>query len=267
MSETLETRRIDPKTGLEKEIAGLDPWFHNIHLPDGTETAPNHRLGDFPKFKWDEIKDHIPEDLEGWKILDIGCNAGFYSFELAKRGADVTGIDSNEHYLNQAKWTAEKLGLDDKTVFKKMQIYDLLREDKIKYDLIWFMGVFYHLRYPLLALDLLRRKAKKILLFQTLTMPFSEDEIVEDNISIDEREIMLKDGWAKMSFIENKLENDPTNWWAANDSAIKAMLRSSGFEVKKNIAHETYLCEISKTENEWLKNYIDRGIQICSRKK
>ena len=57
-------------------------------------------LGDFPSFKWEELKAHIPENLEGEKVLDSGCNAGFYSFKLAKRGAQVTGIDLDPHYLN-----------------------------------------------------------------------------------------------------------------------------------------------------------------------
>ncbi|HEX2099456.1 MAG TPA: DUF1698 domain-containing protein, partial [Candidatus Synoicihabitans sp.] len=65
----------------------LAPWFHNIHLPDGTQTAPNHPLGDFPRFKWQQIADHLPHDLTGWRVLDIGCNAGFYTVELARRGA------------------------------------------------------------------------------------------------------------------------------------------------------------------------------------
>ena len=74
---------------LADDIAALGPWFHNLHLPDGTQTAPGHFLGDFPTFKWEQIRDHLPTDLSGWTALDIGCNAGFYSFELARRGATV----------------------------------------------------------------------------------------------------------------------------------------------------------------------------------
>ncbi len=66
-------------------IEELKPWFHNLHLPDGQETAPDHPLGDFPAFKWKQIAPHLPRDLAGWQVIDIGCNAGFYSFELARR--------------------------------------------------------------------------------------------------------------------------------------------------------------------------------------
>jgi hypothetical protein len=80
-------------SSLAGEIAALGPWFHNLHLPDGTQTVPGHFLGDFPTFKWEQIRGHLPADLSGWTALDIGCNAGFYTFELARRGASVTGIE------------------------------------------------------------------------------------------------------------------------------------------------------------------------------
>ena len=86
----------------------LAPWFHNLHLPDGRQTAPDHPLGDFPAFKWRQIAPHVPVHLAGRRALDIGCNAGFYSFELARRGAQVTAIDSDERYLAQARWAARQ---------------------------------------------------------------------------------------------------------------------------------------------------------------
>src|SRR4051812_45382149 len=112
---------------LAAKIASLQPWFHNIHLPGGEQTAPGHFLGDFPKFKWEEIKGSIPKDLTGWTALDIGCNAGFYSFELAKRGASVLGIDLDPHYLRQARWAAKEMGLSANVSFRQMQVYDLAK--------------------------------------------------------------------------------------------------------------------------------------------
>src|SRR5438270_11629686 len=93
---------------IDAEIARLGPWFHNLHLPDGTQTCPGHYLGDFPRFKWEQIQGALPSDLTGWRCLDIGCNAGFYSFELAKRGGTVLGIDLDERYLRQARWAAQQ---------------------------------------------------------------------------------------------------------------------------------------------------------------
>src|SRR5437764_1834439 len=99
---------VKSESRARSQIEALRPWFHNVHLPDGTQTCPDHWLGDFPRFKWQQIAPHLPADLTGWTALDIGCNAGFYSFELVRRGAAVLGIDSDERYLRQARWTAER---------------------------------------------------------------------------------------------------------------------------------------------------------------
>lgn len=211
-------------------IESLGPWFHNIHLGEGIQTAPNHFLGDFPRFKWEKIAPHIPEDLEGKRVLDIGCNAGFYSFELAKRGAEVTAIDLDGHYLKQARWAAEVLGLKHRITFKKMQVYDLARLEE-EFDITWFMGVFYHLRYPLLALDIVSEVTKEMMVFQTLMMPGQERLKVKENYKLNAGKDMMKEGWPKMAFIEQRLDNDLTNWWAPNRSAVEAMARTSGFEV------------------------------------
>jgi tRNA (mo5U34)-methyltransferase len=104
---------------LQQAINDLSPWFHNLHLPDGTQTAPHHSLGDFPLRKWKEIEPFVPQDLSGWTALDIGCNAGFYTFELAKRGANVVAIDLNPHYLTQARWAAKQYGLQIRLSFAR----------------------------------------------------------------------------------------------------------------------------------------------------
>jgi len=228
-------------TSLQQQIETLGPWFHNLRLPDGTQTAPSHFLGDFPAFKWEKIAPHIPEDLSGKTVLDIGCNAGFYAIELAKRGARVTAIDLDPHYLRQGEWAAEQFGLQDRITFRKMQVYDLSREQE-HYDIIWFMGVFYHLRYPLLALDILTERTGSTLVFQTLTMPGMEEMHIGYNYSLNERQDMMEPGWPKMAFIENRLNGDPTNWWAPNHAAIMAILRSCGLKVLKQPDHEVYIC-------------------------
>lgn len=219
--------------------AALAPWFHNLHLPDGAQTAPDHALGDFPACKWREIAACVPADLRGWTVLDIGCNAGFYGFELARRGAQVTAIDVDSHYLGQAEWAARQFGLQGRVTFRQTQVYALAHEPEV-YDLVRFMGVFYHQRYPQLALDLLRRKTRLSMMFQTLTMPGTEILSTPDDMNLLERELMREPGWPKMAFIELRLADDPTNWWAPNHAAVEALLRSSGFRVLARPAHEVY---------------------------
>lgn len=115
MADTLETNIQNPRNEAEREIADLGPWFHNLHLPGGVQTAPRHPLGDFPRFKWQGIEPH-PPDITGWRVLDIGCNTGFYSFALTQKGAEVTAINLNPQYLRQAKCAAEKMGLAERIV-------------------------------------------------------------------------------------------------------------------------------------------------------
>jgi tRNA (mo5U34)-methyltransferase len=228
-------------TSIQQQIEELGPWFHNIHLPDGTQTAPRHALGDFPAFKWKEIAPYIPADLEGWKVLDIGCNAGFYAIALARRGAQVLAIDVDPHYLKQADWVARQFGLQGRIEFRQMQVYDVAHLAE-SFDLIWFMGVFYHLRYPLLSLDILSQKLNRMMVFQTLTMPGEAAAQIPEDLDMEERDKMQQEGWPKMAFIEHKLAGDITNWWAPNHSGIEAMLRSCGLKVAHRPGHEMYIC-------------------------
>jgi tRNA (mo5U34)-methyltransferase len=241
--ETLQSTGPAPSDERRREIADLGPWFHNLHLPDGLETAPDHPLGDFPGFKWAQIAPSIPASLSGWGALDIGCNAGFYCFELARRGATVTGIDRDPHYLTQARWAARQFGLEDRVEFRRMQVYDLAHDDR-EFDLVLFMGVFYHLRYPLLGLDIVAEKVRRLMVFQTLTVPGEEvratDE--ENDLAVDDRATLNEPGWPKMAFIEHRLAGDPTNWWAPNHAGVEAMLRSSGLHVIDRPGHEIYVC-------------------------
>jgi len=230
---------------LQQEIEQLGPWFHNIHLPSGEQTAPNHTLGDFPAFKWQEIEGHLPADLSGWQVLDVGCNAGFYSIELAKRGAHVLGIDVDPHYLRQAAWVARQFGLENQVELQQLQVYDVARLDR-QFDLIWYMGVLYHLRYPLLSLDILAQKARGLMVFQTLTMPGEETQETPEDFPLYERAQMQQDYWPKMAFIEKKMAGDLTNWWAPNHAAIEAMLRSCGLRVTARPGHEIYLCQVDE---------------------
>jgi tRNA (mo5U34)-methyltransferase len=224
------------------EVAALGPWFHNLHLPGGEETAPDHPLGDFPAFKWRQVAPHLPEDLSGWTALDIGCNAGFYSFELARRGASVTGIDVDEHYLRQARWASERLGLAERVELRRMEVYDLARSGE-RWDIVLFMGVLYHLRHPLLALDCVAAAARRLVVLQTLTMPGRERTAPPADLDISERRRLREPGWPVMAFLERSLAGDPTNWWAPSHACVEAMARSAGLRVVERPGHEIWVCE------------------------
>ncbi len=246
----------DKTSERKQQIQRLQPWFHNLHFDDGLQTAPDHFLGDFPAYKWRELSVAIPQDLRGWSALDIGCNAGYYSFELAKRGAQVTAVDSNPHYLDQARWAAQIYGLSDSIRFECRQVHELAYEKK-RYDMILFLGVFYHLRYPLLALDTVCRKVDRLLVFQSLTMgeADSADTHTPEDLDFDQRNQFCGKHWPHMAFIEKSFNHDPTNWWVPNASAVEAMLRSSGMRIVHRPGTETYLCEPDEQSRDHLTSW------------
>jgi tRNA (mo5U34)-methyltransferase len=229
---------------LRRQIAELGPWFHNLRI-EGIETAPDHFLGDYPNFKWRRFKDVVPADLEGRSVLDIGCNAGFYSLEMKRRNADrVVAIDTDPHYLRQAEFVAAHKGID--IDFRQMSVYDVARLEE-KFDLVIFMGVLYHLRHPLLALDLLREHVVgDLMLFQCMQRGVETISKVENDYDFSERDIFDWPDYPKLFFIENRYAGDPTNWFIPNKAATEALLRSAGFRLLRNPEPEVYLLGCSE---------------------
>ena len=225
---------------LKARILELGPWFHNLRLL-GVQTAEDHFLGDYPQVKFDSFRHSLPEDMSGLSVLDIGCNGGFYSMEMKRRGASrVVGIDSDERYLQQARFAADIFNLE--IDFLRMTVWDvaILRE---RFDLVIFMGVFYHLRHPLLALDLIHEHvAKDMLLFQSMQRGSNEIRIIENDYDFKEVEIFNTASFPAMYFIENSYSRDETNWWIPNKAGVEAMLRSAGFEIRVRPEEEVYLC-------------------------
>jgi tRNA (mo5U34)-methyltransferase len=227
---------------LAREVEELGPWFHNLHLPDGSQTCPDHWLGDFPRFKWQKLHEFLPQDLRGATVLDIGCNAGFYSIELARRGALVTAIDVDEHYLAQARWACQIFGVSERITFQRAQVYSLSRAER-RWDIVLFLGVLYHLRYPMLGLDIVSRCVGKQLIIQSLSTPDEARVTVPEDLQLSDRAPMSEPGWPKLSFIEHRVAGDQTNWWAPNPQCLEAMLRSTGLRILSQPLEEFYICE------------------------
>ena len=233
--------RTVPSSDLKRRVEALGPWFHNMNL-GGMWTAPDHFLGNYPAQKFERFADRIPEDLTGKSVIDIGCNAGFYSIEMKRRGADrVLGIDSDERYLAQARLASETLGFDD-IEFREVDVYDV-GEIGERFDLVVFMGVLYHLRHPLLALDLIHEHlAIDMLLFQSMHRGSHHVLPLKEDYPFEESNIFFETGFPKLHFIEQRYAGDWTNWWIPNRACTEAMLRSAGFMIEQRIEDEVYLC-------------------------
>ncbi len=226
---------------LQRQVEALGPWFHNLDL-NGVLTAPYHFLGDYPRVKFKGFADALPASLAGLSVLDIGCNAGFYAVEMKRRGAArVVAIDTDDHYLAQARFAAEVAGYDD-IAFANLSVYDVAALGE-RFDLVIFMGVLYHLRHPLLALDLIHEHvARDMLLFQSMQRGSEEVAPVEGDYPFTETDVFDQPGWPKLHFIEHDYCNDCTNWFVPNAAAAQAMLRSSGFDILAHPEPEVYFC-------------------------
>ena len=224
----------------------LGPWFHNMNL-NGVWTAPNHFLGDYPGAKFRRFAEALPADLSGKSVLDIGCNGGFYAIEMKRRGAArVLGVDFDEDYLAQARFAAAVTGQEIE--FARLSVYDLGALGE-QFDLVIFMGVLYHLRHPLLALDIIHDTvAKDLMLFQSMQRGSPAVDPVAEDYDFFDAGHFDSPGYPKMHFIEHRYSGDPTNWWAPNAACSAAMLRSAGFTILAHPEEEVFLCRRREVE-------------------
>jgi tRNA (mo5U34)-methyltransferase len=225
---------------IRRRIRELGDWFHNLDL-GGVQTAPQHFLGDYPRVKWQRFANALPADLHGRTVLDIGCNGGFYALEMKRRGADrVVGIDSDARYLAQARFAAEVRGVELELC--QLSVYDVARLGET-FDLVLFMGVFYHLRHPLLALDLIHEHvARDLLVFQSMQRGSDEVEPVAPDYPFSAVDIFSRPGFPHLHFLERAYAGDPTNWWVPNRACSEALLRSAGFDIIGHPEEEVFLC-------------------------
>jgi len=225
---------------IRRRVTELGQWFHNLDLR-GVKTAPNHFLGDYPQVKWQRFAHAVPADLSGKSVLDVGCNAGFYSIQMKKRGAErVVGIDTDEKYLDQGRFAAKVNGMDIE--FRNLSVYRVaeLRE---QFDLVLFMGVLYHLRHPLLALDLLREHAVDDLLVAQSMVRGSRCRVnFPSDFDFWEEDVFEDKSFPRLYFVEQRFAKDPTNWWIPNQAGFEAMLRSAGFAILDHPEPEVFVC-------------------------
>jgi tRNA (mo5U34)-methyltransferase len=152
----------------------------------------------------------------------------------------VVAIDHDARYLAQARLATEVL--DVEIELRQLSIYDIKRLEE-KFDLVLFLGVFYHLRHPLLALDLIHEHvARDQLVFQSMQRGSEEVSRLDSDYPFAEISIFEQRNFPVMYFIEKSYSGDPTNWWIPNRACAEAMLRSAGFEIVAHPETEVFIC-------------------------
>jgi tRNA (mo5U34)-methyltransferase len=232
------------QAAIRARVNALGPWFHNLDL-GGVRTAPQHPLGDYPATKWSRFAPAIAGAIAGRSVLDIGCNGGFYSIEMKRRGAArVVAIDLDERYLAQAQFAASVCGAEIE--FRRLSVYQVgaLAE---RFDIVLFMGVLYHLRHPLLALDLINEHViGDLLVFQSMQRGSAALGFCDENYDFWDVAHFDAPEYPKLHFIEQRYADDPTNWWVPNRACAEAMLRSAGFAICSHPEPEVYVCRRSQ---------------------
>ena len=217
---------------LQQDIAALAPWFHNYEIAKGVWTNAGGASpgADYPARRWVHVAPWFT-DLTGKTLLDVGCSSGFFSLKAAELGASVLGVDSGEQVgaTKQARLAQGALNLQ--ADFQNISVYDLPQLNRA-FDVVLFMGVFYHLRHPLLALEALRKVCRGTMIFQTITTPSRQSVRELPGVSHDVQlnsSTMLDDRFPSMKFVEGGLAGDVTCWFVPNVEGVAAALRSCGF--------------------------------------
>ena len=117
----------------------------------------------------------IPADLRGWSVLDVGAWHGYFSFECERRGADrVLAVDRfawDRHGMDEFLAARERLG--SRVEYERLDVHDLDADRVGQFDLVLLLGVFYHLRNPLAALERIAGVARRLLICEThVLLPF-----------------------------------------------------------------------------------------------
>ena len=191
----------------------------------------------------------IPQDLRGKSVLDIGCGDGRYATEMKRRGAArVVAIDTSEGSLALARETASAHGAE--IDFRRMAVYELGALGE-RFDVVLFLGGLSHLRYPLLALDVIyEHAAADLLVVQTLLRGASLVHRVEDDYPFAQTAVFEHPGFPRLHFIEDRYAGDPTYWWIPNLACAEAMLRSAGFRIEEHPELEVFVCRRGERRGE-----------------
>ena len=200
---------IDETTANFKAAMAAGKWWHSIDLGDGIVTPGVHTAeeldGNYARFM-------LPTDLTGKRVLDIGCWDGFYSFEAEKHGAKVMAVDC---------WTPEnilkaKQARNSKLVFAEKTVYEVTQDTVGTHDIVFFLGVLYHLRHPLLALEHVCEVTREFAII--------ESHVCDDFVNTDLADLPV------MEFYEfDELGGQHDNWWGPNVACLLKMIRAAGF--------------------------------------
>lgn len=203
------TREAKRGKDFSQELAAQG-WYHSFELPDGTRFEGHNSL-EILHGRWARYP--IPADLTGRRVLDIGAWDGWFSFEAERHGADVVAIDCVE--IPNFRLIHEKL--QSKVDYRIIDFFDLPQAKLGQFDFVFFLGVLYHVKHPLLALEMVAAMT-------------TDTAIVESFVTDAQTWQETKDRIPTLEFYEtDELGNQLDNWFGPSVTALLAMCRAAGF--------------------------------------
>jgi tRNA (mo5U34)-methyltransferase len=238
----VESGSPEAQEELKKMLQKMGPWFHNLNF-GGIDSNPSDP--GYPERRWNVLKPLVPANLEGKTVLDIGCNGGFLSLEMKKLKAKrVVSVDFMPHLLGQTRFASYWFDLPLEP--RVLDVYDIeaLRE---QFDVVVFVGVLYHLKHPLYALEKVANVCRDTLVFQSLMRDPIGDFTPAENYRYEDNSFFQDPRFPRMYFLEKSFNNDSSNWWIANQSCLMAMLRVAGFaDIKVASDPDHFVCRKTK---------------------
>ncbi|MEM7351098.1 MAG: class I SAM-dependent methyltransferase [Acidobacteriota bacterium] len=216
----MDTEKITDRAQIEALVAGHSNWYHQIELVPGVTTPGCHNssLG----LEYLEAMG-LPADCTGQRVLDIGCMDGFFAFEMERRGAEVVGLDYADPEITGFSIASRVLG--SRVEHRTDNVYELGPESFGTFDIVLFLGVLYHLRNPMLALDRIRTVIKDGGLLFVETQLSTEPEVHRSTTPL----------WHY--FPRSTLHQDGTNKWAPNPAGLRSVIEECEFEVLQTASH------------------------------
>jgi tRNA (mo5U34)-methyltransferase len=196
-------------------------WWHSFELPGGRTiqgvsdlAAQKMRIGQFP----------IPDVLVGKRVLDIGTWDGWFAMEMERRGAEVVAIDQWE---NPRFHEVHEL-LGSHVDYRQLSVYDLDPKKIGYFDIVLFMGVLYHLKHPLLALERVCSVAKDFVAVESFVLKDKH----RPGLGVETQPLM--------EFYENdEFGGQFDNWIAPTVPCLLGFCRTAGFlRVELNNVHD-----------------------------
>ena len=211
-----------------KKIIAKNTWYHGweivpgIHTPGGCAFDPSHYF--------DVLG--VPKNLEGLSVLDIGAYDGILSFEAEKRGAkQVVSADIQDP--SRTGFNAAKRILGSEIEYKQISVYDLTKMFDQKFDYIFFCGVYYHLKHPILAFEEISRVSHE-----------TSQLFIEGECLLNYAETLAEDGIDATplgNFADVPLTAcypgryvGTENWFVPNVACVKGWLKCGGYELKNH---------------------------------